>query len=146
MKPEPRRKMPGSRPEDRLPVETRFKPGQSGNPSGMAGKRPRAKTLDDFWREIPISADTKKPALDEDGKPLDRWRVMLLAAWNAAVNPRHKDQVEALKLMLAYELGKPVTRLEMSGADGGPVQIQPVAPEDRQAIEAKYEAASRAIA
>ncbi len=69
----------------------KFEPGKSGNPNG----RPK-----------------QKPFLDWCGKwTVDRAETVLAPI---AENPRHKSQLEAIKLIMAYGVGKPVEFSESS--------------------------------
>ena len=66
-------------------VGTPFQPGQSGNPGG----RPK--------RSISFQQ------LCREEQPANFERLKAIAA-----DPRHKQQVEAIKIMLAYDLGRPI--------------------------------------
>jgi hypothetical protein len=84
-----------------------FQKGQSGNPGG----RPKTAWL----REWLAEATDKNP-----NNP--RRLVIAQALYLTAIDRRHRDHVRAAELILAYELGKPVESVELSGPDGGPIE------------------------
>jgi hypothetical protein len=111
---------------------TPWKPGQSGNPKGRR-KTPRA--FEDFLAQVPMvdkdgkPVDTSKPLpagahpiLGVDGKPLDRYQLMISMAWATGMDRKHRDHMRAVELLMAYKDGKPVDRMELTGFEGGPVE------------------------
>jgi hypothetical protein len=85
-----------------------FAPGQSGNPSG----RPSTKWIRDFLGEV---SKTKSGEIA-------RRTALVQALFVTAVDRTHKDHVKAALGLLAYEAGKPVLAVEVTGAEGGPVK------------------------
>ncbi len=85
-----------------------FAKGKSGNPGGRAA-----------WRDELVGQlkDAAPDALD---------RLLLLSRGQAAggKRPGVKEQLRAIELILSHTLGKPRERVELSGPEGGPVQVQ----------------------
>ena len=77
-----------------------WRKGQSGNPSG----RPK--------KALELQARCIK-AVDEH----------VVGKWISEVESRGEDWVECSKLLAAYGYGKPSQRLEVSGSEGGPLEI-----------------------
>lgn len=90
----------------------RFLPGQTGN----AGGRPKSQWIKDF---LGVS-DPRGP-----GKTRKQW--LLESLWTTAIDRNHRDHVKAAVVLLAYDVGKPVETVELSGPDGGPVPGAPSA-------------------
>ena len=86
---------------------TRFKKGTSGNPGG------RPQGLAFFIRE-----NTK------DGKELAE--IML----QIARDPNHRERVKTIEWLADRGFGRSVTTLEISGKDGGPIQVEHASAED----------------
>ena len=86
----------------------RFVPGVSGNP---LGRRPQYKVVQDLARSHTVAAIT---TLVE---------VMIGRQYTGA------ERVRAAQLILDRGWGKPETRLELTGADAGPIEIHD--PKDR---------------
>jgi hypothetical protein len=88
-----------------------FKPGQSGNPGGRpaVAKEFRARCRDFMqahgWRQLEAIACDRKD----------------------------RDKYRALELIAAYAYGKPKQGIELTGADGGPVELATLTPEERAA-------------
>jgi len=82
-----------------------FKKGQSGNPGG----RPSTAWIREYLAE-----------LASPGAP-PRKQAIIQALWLTAIERRHKDHVRAAELLLAYDVGKPVQAIEVSGPEGGPI-------------------------
>lgn len=94
-----------------------FPPGTSGNPGG----RPSTKWIRDWLSDL-----TK-----EGGKVR---RVHLVEAlFLTAIDRRHKDHVRAGELLLAYEAGKPIQAVEVSGPEGAGVGIEGMTSEQQEA-------------
>ena len=79
----------------------KFKKGQSGNPKG----RPR---VADVFR------DRCRDFMSDEG-----WEKLK----SIAINGKKKDQFRALELIAAYAYGKPKQGVELSGEDGGNINI-----------------------
>ena len=78
-----------------------FEPGQSGNPGG----RPKvAKEFKEKCRDF----------MSDEG-----WEKLK----SIAINGKKKDQFRALELIAAYAYGKPKQGVELSGEDGGNINI-----------------------
>lgn len=81
-----------------------FQKGQSGNPKGRPKKLVKKSDVEQRF------------ALDVDGL------FAHLEGLARHENPR--VALDAIKLLLAYRLGTPTQRVEMTGANGGPVQFE----------------------
>jgi hypothetical protein len=88
------------------PIETRFKPGQSGNPKG------RPKDLKEL-RELAQAIGGENLG----GTALTRIEAKL-RAMSTSRNPRDSE------IFLQYAYGKVKDQIEHAGADGGPIQIE----------------------
>lgn len=86
----------GEKEKPKPPVGRPFQKGQSGNPGGQSKEK---KAVLDILKESAEVFATKLVELAEQGN------------------------VEAVKTGLAYLLGKPKERVEVSGPDDGPLQI-----------------------
>jgi hypothetical protein len=98
------------------PVETRFKPGTSGNPKGRppsAGATIREwfNTMQN-WTAVEI-----RRAMDDERQPAAKRAAA--AAWLAAMS-----EGGALDRIIDRTEGKAVARLEISGTDGDAIQIE----------------------
>lgn len=93
----PRKKPPRGRP---------FQKGQSGNPGG----RPSKKEFRDFLAEV---VDEKNGTTRRD--------AVRLALYLKAINSRDRDQHRAIELICAYDMGKPIQGVELTGKDGEPL-------------------------
>jgi len=78
-----------------------FKPGQSGNPGG------RPKRVKPF-------KDRCQTFMEEEG---------IDALISIAQSPRDKNRFKALELIAAYSWGKPKQGVELTGEDGGDINI-----------------------
>jgi Family of unknown function (DUF5681) len=81
-----------------------FKPGQSGNPLG----RPKKTPLTDIYNELLEEGVTKND---------------IKKTLRAIVKQRSNVTVQALKEMADRVEGKPTERMELTGADGEPLQL-----------------------
>lgn len=84
-----------------------FKPGQSGNPGG----RPKGKSLTALLRERLDEVD------EATGKTIAQ---LVVEGW---VNAARDGNVPAIKEALDRTEGKVIERKELSGPDGGPIQM-----------------------
>lgn len=83
-----------------------FKKGQGGRPKGAPNKRT---TLEEVLREIDPT----------DGRVY--WQQL-----HAIATKAHDDvnaRIKAVSLLLAYKEGKPKERVEISGPEGGPIEV-----------------------
>jgi hypothetical protein len=80
-----------------------WKPGQSGNPGG----RPKARLIDQVLEEKLLSKDSKLAAAIAQ-KLLDR---------------ANRGDLKAIQLIAERTQGKPKRQMELSGPDGGPLNI-----------------------
>lgn len=89
-----------------------FQPGQSGNPGG----KPSSKWIRDYLaEEVP----------DKKGVMVSRRKAIIQSAFLAAIDSRRgAQQIRAIEILLAYEAGKPIQTVEMSGPDGGPIEYE----------------------
>jgi hypothetical protein len=114
----------------------RWNPGHSGHPGG----RPSTKWIREYLGQL------SKPG----GQP--RKLAVVTALYVTAVDRRHKDHVKAAELLLAYEAGKPVQAVEVSGPGQGPLEhVQNMTSEQqkrrmRQLVEKALGAAQAAAA
>ena len=81
-----------------------FKPGQSGNPGGRPKKLPITEIYNELLEEGVTKSDIKK-------------------AMRALIKGKSQASVQALKEMADRVEGKPTERLELTGADGEPLQL-----------------------
>ena len=78
-----------------------FQPGKSGNPTG----RPKVST---------VFRNNCREFMSEEG-----WKKLK----TIAVSTKRKDQIKALELIAAYAYGKPKQGVELTGEDGGEINI-----------------------
>jgi len=95
------------------PVETRWKPGQSGNPNG---RPPKAVSIVSWLKEY---ADLVVPS---DKRKRTRAQVLADAIWMAAL----RGDKDARKMIVEHIDGRPVERQEHAGPGGGPIQSENV--------------------
>lgn len=86
-----------------------WKPGQTGNPDG----RPRTRIFTDMMREV------LKDKIATDPQKRTKLRLMCEAMVNEAI----KGNARAFKESRDTVDGRPVQALELSGADGGPIDL-----------------------
>lgn len=109
--------MANSAQTERKPIPkglTPFKPGQSGNPNG----RPK------------IAAEVKELALQACPGAIKRL-IQIVEDDDEDMRVR----IIALKELLDRGLGKPSQSVELTGAEGGPVQVAPVDAPPRETLE-----------
>lgn len=111
----------GKKYEPKPPAKSKFKKGQSGNPSG---RPPRSAFIHGFLDEVVALKGQKVPA--------SRRLLQIEALWTAAANHLHKDFIKANELLLSYDFGKPAQRVEMSGPGGGPIESADKTPPRRR--------------
>lgn len=108
----------------------RYLPGNNGNPGG----RPSTRWIRDWLGEVVAPGR---------GMPIQRRQALVTALFATAVNTRHKDHVKAAELLLAYEAGKPVQAVELSGPEGGPMDPASMTSEQQRAYLAGLIAKAR---
>lgn len=98
---------PQNRPKQALGrgPDGRILPGSSGNPGG----RPKAGIL---FRE---EAQKRARQDSAEGK-------VVLDAWVKEIESKGEDWVKASELLANYAFGRPVQGLEITGAEGGPIE------------------------
>lgn len=85
----------------------RWKKGESGNPGG----RPK--------RDNAITEFLSDKVGESD---VTRRKALLMSLIRIASDQKHRDQLRAIELLLAYDQGRPTEKVEMSGPDGGPIE------------------------
>jgi len=95
--------------ENKPKARGRWVKGQSGNPGG----RPRKPEV--------VSAFLEAIVKDANGNTINRREEIMAALYTVATTRGSKEQIKAAELLLAYDLGKPTERHEISGPDGGPL-------------------------
>ncbi len=102
-----------------------FQPGQSGNPKGRS---PNPKSFKDIAEMIPPQLGRDGPIdptfLWPDGTPMTHGEMVTVAIFQASIDRKHPHQHHMAALWKAYEVGRPRERLEVSGVEGAPVQIE----------------------
>lgn len=83
-----------------------WKPGQSGNPGGRPKK---SRELEELIREALTMPDGRNKAVE---------RLLGIMA-----EGEDKDSIAAAKLLKAYGYGNPRQQVEVTGEDGGPLEI-----------------------
>jgi hypothetical protein len=110
----------------------RFTTGNRANPGG----RPSTQWIRDYLAEI---ANPKQA-----GSPSRRMAVVQ-ALFLTAIERRHKDHVKAAELLMAYEAGKPIQAVEVSGPDQNPLETVQLMTSEQQKARL-LELLSRALA
>lgn len=107
------------------PVDARWKSGQSGNPGG----RTPAKWL----RELLDAAHDKSEPGKSKRQKIGEHLIEVATSWEVRVVGKDsdgevlkvasgRDAVEAAKLLMAYDMGKPPNPVELTGREGGPIE------------------------
>lgn len=110
MKRKPPRKKRRATPQNRgrsggkPPASGQFKPGQSGNPGG----RPSTAWIREYLSGLGDKTDTRR-------------EKYLEALYKTAIDRKHRDHVKAGLGLMAYDFGKPIQAVELTGRDGGPI-------------------------
>lgn len=112
---------------------TPFKPGQSGNPLGRPKK---GEAFTDIIREIGENFTKRTKA----GRLLYN-QALALKVWEKALIGNRW----AVELIYNRVDGLPVNRLQMTGANGGPIDITMLSPQERQERLEKIRAEREAI-
>ena len=81
-----------------------WKPGQSGNPGG----RPRRRLIDQVLEERLLNKDS----------------ALATAIANRLLDRARRGELKAIQLVAERTQGKPRRQMELSGPDGGPLDIQ----------------------
>lgn len=108
------------------PVETRFKPGQSGNPSG----RPKVgRPVSTAYAELlDTPGETLKAQLEEfrrrRGDKFCAADMVAIGMLTSAVNPSNRGQTAAAGEITDRTEGKVPSTTVLSGADGGPLRVE----------------------
>jgi hypothetical protein len=89
--------------------DTKFKPGESGNPNGRPKKLPQ---LDSLLADV----------LGEEKDGIEAAKAILMALRSKAV----KGDVKAAESLLDRAYGKPTQKTELSGPDGKAIQIEQI--------------------
>jgi Family of unknown function (DUF5681) len=87
-----------------------WKPGQSGNPGG----RPKGRLIDEALEELLLSNDSE----------------LALAIAKKLLARAKTGEVKAIQLVAERVQGKPKRQLELSGPDGGPLDIHNMTDEE----------------
>jgi len=96
-------------------TKTTWKPGQSGNPNG---RPPRGETLTDILR-VKLRELTVK---GKNGKRIEAKEAIMITLLNLAMS----GDLRAIQYVMDRVDGKPVQPQEVSGPEGGPVEIEQV--------------------
>jgi hypothetical protein len=121
-----------------------FPKGQSGNPAGRApGKLSLTKMLREKLAEIPASIG-KGP----DGKPVPNTQGLAFA--DAYITSLIRDAIAgdatARKMVMGYLEGTPKQRVELTGADGGPIQVEDLTEDDERRLIRETEQLAKDLA
>lgn len=111
----------------------RFQPGVSGNPGG------RSRSVIPQFMAVVV----KRKAAEGRGEfEATRREHLLQGMFALAMNKRDPLRMKAMELLLAYDLGKPRERLEMSGPMGGPIETVITGPRPQTSGELRKEMAA----
>lgn len=114
-------KTAGKKTKPKPPRGRPFQKGQSGNPGG----RPRKFGVISEFLDSLVKEGTDKTHRD-----------MILKAWfTTAIDRTHRDHMHGVELFMAYDVGRPVERTELSGPDGDPLKIEEYKARQGDAIE-----------
>lgn len=94
---------------------TTWKPGQTGNPNG---RPPRGETLTDILRVKLRELKVK----GKGNKPIEAKEALMITLLNIAM----AGDLRAIQYIMDRVDGKPVQMSEISGPEGGPVEIEQV--------------------
>lgn len=127
------------------PVETRFKKGQSGNPTGAnqftkemrAVRRLAAAEVAEIGTLIVSKNATKLKAILSDAKNNPESKHSALKVWMAAIALKGitKGDPNAMDVLLNRVVGRVKEKIELTGEEGGPLRhlVGAMTPEERQA-------------
>jgi hypothetical protein len=93
---------------------------KSPNPAGKPKKRAelmesiQRRGLDLVVKLFEIADKFPVAVLDDEGKQID------------IEGPSHRERIEAVKTLLAYGYGKPTEHVELTGNEGGPIEVSSV--------------------
>lgn len=116
----------GGRPKGSKPVgkqvETVFKKGKSGNPSGTSAAIQKARMQ--LEQESLKFLTTKVEATDNNTgqkKKMSRHEIQLQLLYNKTINAKDTESLEALEKMWSWIKTRPSTKVELTGEGGGPI-------------------------
>jgi hypothetical protein len=99
--------------------ETQFPKGTSGNPGGRTPARWLRDLLDAAYDKSEPGVTKRQKIGEHLIEIATKWEIIHLGRNYEVASGR--DAVEAAKLLLSYDMGKPVNSVEVTGANGGPI-------------------------